>query len=329
MPTNLPPDYFAAQDRYRAATTTAEKLACLQEMLALIPKHKGTEHLVGDLRRRVAKLKVQVAQAPKKTGRRETAFQIDKAGAGQVAVVGPANVGKSALVAALTGAELEVADYPFTTREPAAAMMPFENVQIQLVDTPPLSAEYVEPELPQLLRKADLILLVVDVQTDPLAQLEETVALLESYHIAPRRLQARYAEQRGMVFPPFLVVANQCDDEEADELYTIFHELLEEDWPSLAVSTLTGRNLAALKRTLFERLEIVRVYTKAPGKEPNRERPFILARGSTVAELAGKIHHDFLEQFSLARVWGPAVYDGQPVGKEYVLQDEDVVELHT
>jgi small GTP-binding protein len=329
MPTNLPPDYFAAQDRYRAAGTPAEKLECLQEMLRLIPKHKGTEHMVGDLRRRIAKVKAQAAQAPKKTSRRETAFQIDKAGAGQVAVVGAANVGKSALVAALTGAEMEVANYPFTTREPAAAMMSFENIQIQLVDTPPLSQEYVDPELPQLLRKADMILLVVDVQTDPLHQLEETVALLESYRIAPRGWQERYTEPRGMVFPPFLVVATKADDEEADELYTIFCALLEETWPMLRVSTTTGRNLEELRRTLFERLQIVRVYTKAPGREPNREQPFILPRGSNVAELARKIHHDFLEQFSQARVWGPAVYDGQPVGKDYVLQDEDVVELHT
>lgn len=328
MPTNLPPDYFAAQDRYRAAETTAEKLACLQEMLALIPKHKGTEHLVGDLRRRIAKLKAQ-SQAPRKTSKRETAFQIDKAGAGQAVVVGPANVGKSALVATLTGAALEVADYPFTTREPAAAMMAYQNIHIQLVDTPPLSPEFVEPELPQLLRGADLLLLVVDVQTDPLQQLQDTVALLEGYHIAPRHRQPRYAEQRGMVFPPFLVVANKCDGPEGEELCAMFCELLEEQWPLLPVSTVSGHNLEALKRTLFERLEIVRVYTKAPGKEPNRERPFILPRGSTVAELAAKIHHDFLEKFSLARVWGTEVYDGQPVGRDYVLHDEDVVELHT
>ena len=132
-----------------------------------------------------------------------------------------------------------------------------------------------------------------------------------------------------MVFPPFLIVATKADDEESDELYDIFCALLEEEWPRLAVSTTTGRNLGELKRALFERLEIVRVYTKAPGREPNREQPFILPQGSTVAELARKIHHDFLDQFSQARVWGPAVYDGQPVGKEYILQDEDVVELHT
>lgn len=327
MPTNLPPDYFAAQERYRAAKTTAEKIACLQEMLAIIPKHKGTEHLIGDLRRRLSKLRAQ-AQAPRKVARRETAFQIERAGASQVAVVGPANVGKSALVSALTGVELEVADYPFTTREPAAGMMTFENVQIQLIDTPPLSRDFMEPELPQLIRRTDLVLLVVDVETDPLGHLEEAVALLEQHRIIPRHRRGRYGEGRGLVFIPFLVVANKCDDEHGEELFEIFRGLLEEDWPLVPASALAGHHLESLKREIFERLEIIRIYTKVPGKEPDREKPFILPKGSTVEDLAGRIHHDFLEKLSMARIWGRGVFDGQAVGRDHVLQDEDVVELH-
>lgn len=327
MPTNLPPDYFAAQERYRAAQSTAEKIACLQEMLAIIPKHKGTEHLIGDLRRRLSKLKA-LAQAPKKVGRRESAFRIDRAGAGQAVVVGPANVGKSALVAALTGAALEVADYPYTTREPAAAMMPWQDIQIQVIDTPPLSADYVEPELRQLLRQADLLLLVVDVQTDPLQQLQETVALLQEWRIAPRQQRDPRADSPGIAWIPFLVLANKCDDPRCDEFYDIFRALAE-GWTILPVSASTGRNLAALKQAIFEGLEIVRIYTKVPGKEPDRQKPFILPRGSTVADLAAKIHHDLLEQLSVARVWGSGVFDGQSVGREHVLHDGDVVEIHT
>jgi ribosome-interacting GTPase 1 len=325
MPTNLPPAYFAAQERYRAAETPADKIACLQEMLSLIPKHKGTEHLVGDLRRRLSKLK-SAAQTTRKVGKRESAFHIDRAGAGQVAVVGLANVGKSALVAALTGCPMEVADYPYTTREPAAAMMPLENIHIQLIDTPPLSREYVEPELPPLLRRADLLLVVVDVQTDPLQQMEETVALLQEYHIAPRHWRGRLADE-GVVLVPFLVVANKADDQAGQELYDLFCQLLGEEWPMLPVSATTGRHLERLKRAVFDALQIVRVYTRAPGKEPDRESPFVLPRGSTVADLAGRIHHDF-EQLAMARVWGSGVFDGQPVGRDHVLHDGDVVELH-
>lgn len=327
MPTNLPPDYFAAQERYRAAQTTAEKMACLQEMLAIVPKHKGTEHLIGDLRRRLSKLRA-VAQAPRKVGKRESAFHIDRAGAGQAVVVGPANVGKSALVAALTGAELAVADYPYTTREPAAAMMPWEDIQVQIVDTPPLSADYVEPELRQLLRRADLLLLLVDVQTDPLQQLQETAGLLRQWRIAPRQERGGSPAAANMVWIPFLVLANKCDDAHCDEFYEIFQSLAE-GWTILPISASTGRNLTPLKRAIFEGLEIIRVYTKVPGKEPDRQKPFVLPRGSTVADLAGKIHHDLLDRLHVARVWGSGVFDGQSVGREHVLHDGDVVEIRT
>jgi len=327
MPTNLPPDYFAAQERYRVAQSTAEKIACLQEMLAIIPKHKGTEHLIGDLRRRLSKLKA-AAQAPRKVGKRESAFSIDRAGAGQAVVVGPANVGKSALVAALTGVALEVGDYPYTTREPTPAMMPWEDIQIQLIDTPPLSADYVEPELRQLIRRADLIVLVVDVQTDPLQQLQETSELLLQWRIAPRQRRGLPSDTPNMLYVPFLVAANKCDDAQCDEFYEIF-QALAEGWTSLPISAATGRNLAALKRAIFEGLEIIRVYTKVPGKEPDRQKPFVLPRGSTVADLAAKIHHDLLERLSVARVWGSGVFDGQSVGREHVLHDGDVVEIHT
>lgn len=330
MPTNLPPQYFEAQSRYRAARTTAEKIACVQEMLSIIPKHKGTEHLVGDLRRRLSKLKAAAAQTRKTVGKRETAFTIDKAGAGQVVVVGPPNVGKSALVAALTPATPEVADYAFTTREPTPGMMQMENVQIQLIDTPPLSREYVEPELWQLIRRADLILVVVNLETDPVHQLENTVAMLEEYRIAPAQWRERYSpEERGIAFKPFLVLANKYDDEEADELYEIFCHLIEGDWALLPVSATTGRNLDHLRRAIFERLEILRVYSKGPGQEPDMNAPITMPIGSTVEDFAGKIHKDFIENLKLARVWGDSVFDGQAVGRDYVLQDGDVIELHT
>ena len=153
MPTNLPPDYFEVEKQYRAAKTPEEKIACLEEMLSIVPKHKGTDHLVGDLRRRLAKLRT--APRSKKGSGRRSAFHIDKEGAGQVAVVGAVNVGKSALVAALTHATPQVSAGPFTTWTPTPGMMPVEDIQIQLIDTPPLNADYVEPELYNLIRHVD------------------------------------------------------------------------------------------------------------------------------------------------------------------------------
>ncbi len=326
MPTNLPAEYFEAEKRYRAARSTAEKIACLEELLSAIPKHKGTDKLRADFRRKLSKLK-DAAQARKKVGKRESAFHIDREGAGQVVVVGPTNVGKSALLAALTRATPEVADAPFTTWQPTPGMMPMENLQIQLIDTPPLNRDFVEPELLDLIRRSDLILLVVDLQTDPIGQLEDTIALLEEHRIMPGHRQGRHTEQRRLTFVPLLVLVNKYDDENSDEDFEIFRELLEHDWPLLPVSATTGRNLERLKQVVFDRLEIMRVYSKPPGREPDLTAPFILRRGSTVEDFALGVHQDFFENLKTARVWGSAAYDGQMVGRDHVLHDGDVVEL--
>jgi len=215
MPTNLPPKYFKIEEEYRAASTPADKIACLGEMMSVIPKHKGTDKLRGDLRRKMAKLKDK-AQTQKKTSRQESIFHIDKEGAGQIVLVGSANVGKSSLVAALTNAKPEVAQYPFTTWTPTPGMMPIENIQVQLIDTPPVNGDYVEPELIHLIRRADLIWLVVDLQAYPIQQLEETIAFLDEHHIAPPRLKDQYDEQYHIRFIPILVLVNKNDDESTD-----------------------------------------------------------------------------------------------------------------
>lgn len=327
MPANLPPEYLEAEKRYRAAKNAREKLACLEDMLTLLPKHKGTDKLRADLRKRVSKVKA-ASQAKKGASKRESAFHIDKEGAGQVVVVGPANVGKSALVAKLTNANPEVADFPLTTWKPTPGMMPVENIQIQLVDTPPLNRDYVEPELLDLIRRSDIILLVVDLQTDPVEQLEETVNLLEEHRIVPSHLRDKYEEQRLLKFIPFLVLANKNDDENTDENLEIFRELTDNDWPIISVSTITGRNLELLKNTLVDKLQIIRVYSKAPGKEPDLTAPFVLKRGSTVEDFASKVHKDFVDKLKIAKVWGEKVFDGQMVQRDYILRDGDVVELH-
>jgi len=327
MPANLPPDYFEAEKRYRAAKTPADKIACLEDMLTIMPKHKGTDKLRAGLRKRISKLKSST-QAKKSVGKRESAFSIEREGAGLVVVVGPTNVGKSSLVATLTNANPEVADFPLTTWKPTPGMMPVENIQIQLVDTPPLNRDYMEPELLVLIRRADLILLVVDLQTDPVQQLEDTINLLEEHRIVSTHLHDTYTEQDLLNFIPFLVLANKNDDESTDENLEIFSELIDEDWPVLAVSVNSGRNLENLKRILVERLKIIRVYSKAPGKEPDRTSPFVLKKGSTMEDFAGKVHKDFAQKLKIAKVWGEGVFDGQMVQRDYVLQDGDVVELH-
>ncbi len=325
MPTNLPPEYFAIEREYRAAKSAAEKIAYIEEMLSIIPKHKGTDRLRGDLRRKLAKLK-SAAQSRKGGGRQESAFRIEREGAGQAVLVGPPNVGKSALVARLTNASPEVADYPYTTWTPTPGMMQVEDIQIQLIDTPPLNREFVEPELWSLIRRSELLLLMVDLQAYPIQQLEETLDILREHRILPQRLAPQYTGQLRLTFLPTLVLVNKNDDESSDEDLAVLRELLADDWELLPISAATGRNLNRLKRAVFERLGIVRVYSKPPGREPDLSNPFVLRRGNTVAEFAVKIHQDF-GNLKAARVWGSAAYDGQMVGRDYVLQDGDVVEL--
>jgi len=326
MATNLTPEYYEADKRYRAAKTPGEKISCIEELLRIVPKHKGTDKLRAGLRKRLSKLKT-TAQAKKGTGKRESAFRIEKEGAGQVVLVGPANVGKSALVSALTNATPEIANFPHTTWKPTPGMMPMENIQIQLVDTPPLNRNFMEPELLDLIRRSDYILVVVDLHTDPVHQLEDSIAILQEHRIMPDHLKKLYSEQRGLIFIPFLVLTNKFDDENFDENFEIFSELLENEWPSIPVSATTGRNLEQFKMMLFEQLEIIRVYSKAPGKEPDYKEPFILKKGDTVEDFARKVHQDFASKLKTARLWGTAVYDGQLVQRDHVLSDSDILEL--
>ncbi len=326
MPINLPPQAQEAERRYREAKTPEDKVATLEEYLSLIPKHKGTDHLRADLRRKLSKLR-EAAQQRKKIARQVSPYHIEREGAGQAVLVGVTNVGKSALLAALTNATPEVSEAVFTTWEPTPGMMVANKVQIQLIDTPPLNPDYVDSELLNLVRRADIVLLVVDVQGHPVEELEQAVEILEENRIVPEHRLDRYPPEQRVMAKPFLVLANKCDDAETDEVFDIFCELLDEAWPLIPVSAETGRNLDQMRQAVFDELGIIRIYSQMPGKEPDYDSPFVMEKGGTVGEFARKIHQDFYQNLKTARVWGKGVHDGQQVGKDHVLHDEDVVEL--
>jgi hypothetical protein len=299
-------------------------------MMSKIPKHKGTDHLRADLRRRLSKMKATSQASQKRVSRHASAYNISKEGAGQIVVVGAPNVGKSALVASQTNADPEVSPAPFSTWGPTPGMMAIENVQVQLIDTPPLNPDHVEADLFNLLRKCDMVLLMVDLHADPVEQLEEALELLARQRIAPDHLEDRYRDEvRRFFFKPCLVLANKCDDQSDEEVYGIFRQLLEGDCPMMPVSVVTGRNIDAMKRAIFKRLEVMRVYSQAPGEQANLDRPFVIPIGSSVEDFAGKVHQDFAKNMKSARVWGKsAAFDGQTVSREHVLQDGDIVELN-
>ncbi|MEA3377328.1 MAG: TGS domain-containing protein [Chloroflexota bacterium] len=328
MPTNLPPDYFKIEEEFRKARSNDEKIALLQEMMSVVPKHKGTDRLRADLRRKLAALK----RAPKKrkTGAQfQSPYHIDREGAGQAVLVGPPNTGKSALLRRLTNATPEVAPYPFTTWTPTPGMMVFENVQIQLIDTPPLNEDHVEPEMMNLIRRVDLVLLVIDLQAYPIEGFEGALALLKAHRIAPSHRAQAFGGEKGWSFKPFLVLVNKSDNLGDDEDVAVLQELFGDEWTFLPVSAESGRNLDEMKREVFDLLEIIRVYSQPPGQAPDRSRPFVLDKGSTVEDFAAEVHRDFVETLKAARIWGAGVYDGQNVGRDHVLHDGDVVELRT
>ncbi|MDT8306925.1 MAG: GTPase [Anaerolineae bacterium] len=328
MPTNLPPEYYDAEERFRAAVTIEEKAERLEELLSTIPQHKGTDHLRADLRRKLSKLKSEAQSGRKGVSRHESVFHIEREGAGQVVLVGPPNSGKSALVKALSNAAPEVAPFPFTTWTPTPGMMLVDNVQIQLIDTPPLHKEYVDPQLLDLIRRAEMMVLVVDIQTAPLEQIDDTVALLAENRIIPAH-QRMAGDDRGR-FIPTLVVANKVDDESWDEEFAALGELVGEEWPCLlAVAAERERGLDRLRWAVFDALELMRVYAKPPNREADLTTPFVLKRGSAVETFAAKVHKDFLEQLKCARVWGTGVFDGQMVSRDHILHDGDIVELRT
>ena len=327
MPANLTPEYRRAEQQFRAAKSPEEKLEALEEMLRTIPKHKGTDHLQADLKSRIAKLR---REPGKKGSRGGFSYIIPREGAGQVAIAGPPNSGKSSLVRALTHATPAVGEYPFTTREATPGMMPFEDIAFQLVDLPPLSEQHVETWAIDLVRHADLIWVVVDGES-ALDGIDEARKVLEARSVGlyPVGAPPPRSEEGPRVLKPALVVLTGLDKPAAAESVDVVDDLLERRWAVLGVSSVTGAGLDALKQRTFAAFDIVRVYSKEPGKPPDRRAPFTLPRGATVADLAGRIHKDVRETMKFARVWGTSTFDGQAVQRDHVLAEGDVVEIHT
>jgi len=325
MPANLSPAYHDAEGRYRAARSPEDKIAALEEMLRVIPKHKGTEKLQGGIKSRIAKLKLQ----PTKKGARGKSHHVPSEGAGQVALVGPPNGGKSALVGKLTHAHPEVADYPFTTREALPGMMPYKDVAIQLIDLPPLSELHAEHWLYDLARAADLVWCVVD-DSNSLDEFELVRRMLADKHIelVPADAATEGRPPAGWARKPALLVVTGADREGAKESLEVLRDLLDLPWPTVAVSAIDGQGLDDLARRTFEALHVIRVYTKQPGKPADTHQPFTVPEGATVGDLARAIHKDLLAMLKFARIWGDSAFDGQTVHADHVLLDGDVVEIH-
>ena len=341
MPANLTPEYKAAAAAFRGARDPEDRLNCLREMLRTIPKHKGTEHLQGDIKRRIRELTEELEGPKKGAARGGPALVIRPEGAAQIVLVGPPNSGKSLLHARLTDSGAQSAPYPYTTQYPEPGMMPYEDIQFQLVDLPPMAAAHPLPWIANTLQSADSCLFVIDLGSAACLEEAEAVhtvlrerrVLLTQYWTAPPGAADTGTDTDEDPFTlrlPTLMLANKIDQiaDPAAELGT-FLELTGLRYPVMPVSASTGSGLGGIGPWLFSHLGIVRVYTKAPGRPPNKERPFTLHRGQTVEHIALLVHKDLAHSLKYARVWGTSGFDGQHVGRDHALSDGDIVELYT
>ena len=329
MPANLPPEYHEIEKELRTARTPQERIEVYERLIAVIPHHKGTDKLIAMYRAKIAKAKEEQERRPS-TAKHGPTHKIEKSGAGQVMLVGPPNSGKSLLVKVLTGAAPEVADYPFTTRLPAPYMMPFETIQIQLIDTPPVTAELMESWFPEMVKMADAVLLVADL-ADPsaAASLDGIIGRLKERKVELVPADTGIAPERFPFMKRAAVAANKLDAEGAPGRLEELAVLVEPRLEKVPVSAVSGRGLEDLRRTIFRLLRIIRVYSKVPGKKAERGSPFTLRQGITVLEMARAVHKDFAEKLAYARVWsrGGGI-EGLRVTRDHVLADEDIVELH-
>jgi len=339
MPTNVTPEYKKAEEAYRAAREPKDRLDCLKEMARTIPKHKGTEHLQADIKTRIKQLTEELA-GPRKGGRRSgPSLVVHHEGAAQVAMIGPPNAGKSSLHVKLTGSTSDIGPYPYSTHLPVPGMIPYEDIHIQLVDLPPVSEEFMESWIVNALQPADAAMLVIDLSDpDCLEQVPTVLRRLAEKKIflntawpgldAPGEQQRDESDDVFSLNLPTVLIANKSDLDPDPGEVEVLEELLGLRYPALTVSAKTGNGLDEIGAFLFKALEIVRVYTKTPGKPAETDKPFTVRRGGTVLDVARLVHKDIAEGLKFARMWGTDVFDGQQVGPDHLVSDGDLVELH-
>jgi ribosome-interacting GTPase 1 len=328
MAANLTPQYLEAEAEFKRAQTAEDRLDALRKMLSLVPKHKASEKLQADLKSKIrdAREACEHERTKKKGG---VSYRIPRQGAGQVALVGAPNSGKSRLLSRLTRATPEVAPYPFTTREPSAGMMDWEDVRLQLVDLPPITADVMEGYVASMIRSADAALLVVDLSDDDGPFSAE--AVLDKLAETKTRLVAEAPADNddfSIAYVPTLLLANKSDADGADDRLAIVREMFANRFTIHVAAAERGDGLGELRTAIYQFLRVMRVYSKHPGKPPDKSAPFTCPIGSTVHEFAGLVHRDFEEKLKSARVWGAGVFDGQTVKRDHVLHEGDIVELH-
>ena len=289
MPINANPHYLKAEQEYLLADTKAKKIKALKKMISLAPKHKGSENLRKELKRRLAKLKYAHEKEKKKA--RSTKESLKKEADATVCILGFANSGKSSLLSLLTNAKPKISRIPFTTTRPEQGVYDYDGCKIQVIEIPAL--EKANLEYLSFSRSSNLIVFLV---TNKEEFKKAKVKLLE------------------LRIKKYLLVQNKKDISKLNNT-------------KISISCKNKKGIEELKKEIFSNLGLIRVYTKE--KFRKREEPVILEKDSTIRDLARKIHKDFLQKFDYALIWGPsAKFSGQRTGFDHVLKDQDLVEIY-
>jgi hypothetical protein len=189
--------------------------------------------------------------------------------------------------------------------------------------------EHTEYWVFNIIRNADLALLIVDLSLpDPEEQVLELTTLLEDKHlllIGDREIQG---PDLSTATKPTVILATKSDTPGSEEGLVSLKEEYGSDFPIISLSVQTEQNTETLPQKIFEALSVLRVYTKAPGKKPDRDQPYTLPVGSTVIDVAEAVHRDIAQNLRFARIWGAKKHDGQQVKQDHVVSDEDIIELH-
>ncbi len=327
MPANLTPEYLKADKWFKQATTTSERILALEEMLRTIPRHKGTDHMRADLRRKLSKLKESAVSEKKRGGKHVDIFHIPKSGSGQIVLIGTPNCGKSSIVGALSHAKVNIAEYPFATTIPTPGMIQFQDVSMQLVDMPPVTAEYSAPGQVGSYRGCDLIAIVIDLCANVKEQLRVCLDFLESHRLLLDE-QTPAADGSGNLLGRKAFVIATKSDTAGPKAIQKLKKSCPRSFEIVIISSKDPQDLGKLTAKIFELLDLIRIYAKKPGKKPDMNDPFTLPRGSTVMDLAKSIHRELAEKLKSAKAWGANVRDGQNVHRTYQPADKDIIELH-
>lgn len=303
MPINAHPEYLDAEKEYHNATTLEEKLQALEKMMKTMPKHKSAESLRKNIRTRYKKLKQEIQIKKKKTSSKKGIKKEDM----QATLIGLTNFGKSSLLKTLTNAEPKIASYGFTTKEPEIGTLNYQRCPIQIIDLPPIGSENFDQGI---MNNTDTLLIVVE----KIDEIKTTLDLIKN-----KETKAK----------PQIIIFNKIDQYDESIKRKISETLKSKRYNFVLTSTFTNEGIELLKEKILNTFNIIRVYTRQPGKQHD-DTPVILKPESTLQQAAEKILHGYSKKVKYAKITGPSSkFSNQRIGLKHKLKDKDIVEFYT